>query len=99
MPLGESEVLILGCGTSALPQTLAHAGRCRLIVATDIMLNDSPYAEKVEEGMTPLRWQYADAMALSFEDGAFDIIVEKGTFAAIGLSPSISFLAPTLTRP
>jgi len=85
--LQEAELLILGCGTSELPVSLARAGECRKVVATDIvpeLIQAMSFRHsQVGPAAAVLEWQYADATSLPFEDKLFDVVIEKGTFAAI----------------
>lgn len=75
-PIGPSDrVLDLGCGTGVVARTL----RDRLGGAARITgLDANPQMIEVARSLAPeLDWRQGDAMALPFEDGAFDLIVSQ----------------------
>lgn len=78
-----SRILMVGCGNSKLSEQMYDDGFTN-IVNTDIspacikyMQN---YYEKTEKKM---EWLVEDATALSFEDGSFDCVIDKGTVDAL----------------
>ncbi|MBS0465682.1 MAG: class I SAM-dependent methyltransferase [Proteobacteria bacterium] len=68
-------VLEVAAGTGVVTRALASLPHARLsIVATD--LNQAMLDEAVAAGTArPVRWQQADAQALPFADGEFDLVV------------------------
>ncbi len=73
--LNRHRVLEVAAGTGVVTRALASLTNPRLsIVATD--LNQAMLDEAVAAGTArPVRWQQADASALPFADGEFDLVV------------------------
>jgi len=74
-----NQALVLGAGTSRLPETLAP--RCDRVIASDITPVAAPCCSKPSH--PSLSYAVEDALSLSFPDASFDLVIEKGTFAAI----------------
>lgn len=78
----ESRILMMGCGNSNLSVLMYEEG-FRRIVNVDI---SEPVIEQMRqkyehlEGMT---WRAMDASALDFDNGTFDVAMEKGLFDAL----------------
>jgi ubiquinone/menaquinone biosynthesis C-methylase UbiE len=66
-------VLEIACGTGAVTRQLARATAAE-IVATDL---NQPMLDRAAATGTarPVEWRQADAMALPFDDGSFDVVV------------------------
>jgi SAM-dependent methyltransferase len=68
-------VLELACGTGAVTRSLAASLPAHVrIAATDFSPDMLAWARKSLEGARSIEWQVADACALPFEDGSFDVI-------------------------
>jgi SAM-dependent methyltransferase len=74
-PLGARRVLELAAGTGVLTRHLAATlDPCATIVATD--LNPQMLDQAIDRGAgRSIDWQVADALALPFADGTFDLVV------------------------
>jgi SAM-dependent methyltransferase len=77
---GSPRILNLGCGTSALPKELHGAGFAAVtsvdISASCIAKMRREYPAKTFPG---LEWGVEDALALSFPDASFDVVLDKAT--------------------
>lgn len=83
-------VLVLGSGNSALPVELATLSGFSCVVATDVSPSVVRTMAARHRGVPSVQWVVADALALPFGDGSFDLVVEKGVldcFAAGAPSP------------
>ena len=75
-----ARVLILGNGTSQLPLDMARDG-VSSIVATDLssLAVQTMREAAAQQGLHGIQWRPADMMALPFDSGSFEAVVEKGT--------------------
>ncbi len=74
--LNPSSVLELACGTGAVTRCLsAVLPATARFVATDYSQDMLSIARQSLGDQAPIEWQVADACALPFEDGSFDVIV------------------------
>ena len=70
-----SRILELACGTGRLTrQLLAQTGAEGRIVATDLNIDMIRYARTVVPDDSRVRWETADAAALTYADGSFDAV-------------------------
>jgi len=78
--------LMVGCGNSRLSEEMFMFGGYRDMVNIDI---SSVAIEQMREKHAdmPMEWHVMDATATTFEDGSFDLAVDKGTFDAITCEP------------
>lgn len=80
-PSLDTRVLMVGCGNSQLSSQMCEAGYKR-IANIDI---SEPAIAKMRKAYADLglEWDVMDARALTYEDGAFDLTVDKGTVDAM----------------
>ncbi|CAK0840446.1 unnamed protein product, partial [Prorocentrum cordatum] len=80
-PVPGLDVLVVGCGNSALSGELWQAGYQRV---TNIDISAAAVS-KMEERFagTGMSWQVMNATAMDFEDCSFDLAVDKGTLDAM----------------
>jgi len=79
----ESQIMMLGCGNSNMSEQMYSAG-FENIVNVDISEKLlASLRERLGASMPRMRWVYENASALSFEDGTFDVTIDKGTLDAI----------------
>ena len=74
-------VLILGCGNSALAFDLCKDG-VHDITSLDIspVVIDRMRVRSAELGLPQLVWTVGDMLSLPFQNGSFDVVIEKGAF-------------------
>lgn len=74
-------ILILGNGNSNLPFELQADGFSR-VTATDLspVVTERMRLKAEARGAGGIAWCVEDMMALSFPDGSFDAVIEKGVF-------------------
>jgi len=79
----DSKIMMLGCGNSDMSALMYQDG-FEQIVNTDISkhLMEALKREQ-EETMPKMQWLYEDATRMSFKDGSFDVILDKGTLDAM----------------
>ncbi|CAK8994637.1 unnamed protein product [Durusdinium trenchii] len=81
-----SPVLVVGCGNSAFSSELYAAGYLHI---TSIDISASAISKMQEQFNLPgMSWQVMDATAMSFQDGTFNLAVDKGTLDAMMTSGS-----------
>ncbi|XP_069885818.1 endothelin-converting enzyme 2 isoform X3 [Dipodomys merriami] len=78
----EDRILVLGCGNSALSYELFRGGFPN-VTSVDyssvvVAAMQARYAH-----VPKLHWETMDARALSFSNGSFDVVLEKGTLDAL----------------
>ncbi len=75
---GGERVLDCACGTGELSREFARATPApRVVVAsdyTDEMLDVARSKPPLPQGAAPIRYEHADATALPYEDGSFDVV-------------------------
>lgn len=83
----DSEVLVIGCGTSKQPLELAGDLGCK-IIATDCsgaVIN----AMAARHRHASVRWEVADCMELLYASNRFAAVVDKGTLDAVQLRDEV----------
>ncbi|XP_053315318.1 EEF1A lysine methyltransferase 4 [Spea bombifrons] len=74
--------LVLGCGNSSLSVDLHKEG-----VSPVVSIDYSPVCitemARKHAGIPDMRWLVMDARQLTFPDGSFDLVIEKGTLDAM----------------
>jgi len=80
----EMEVLMVGCGNSKLSEEMHDQGGYRRIVNVDI---SEVCIEKMKrlysESHPSLEWYAMDATKMAFDEGRFDLSIDKGTIDAV----------------
>ena len=75
----QDRILMVGCGNSKLSYQMWKAGY-QQIVSIDI----SPSViEQMKKEFPELVWEVMDATKMSYKDGEFDVIIDKGTLDAL----------------
>jgi ubiquinone/menaquinone biosynthesis C-methylase UbiE len=75
LPTGDGlRVLEIACGTGIVTRRLVEARPDAAIVATDLNESMTDYA-RAAVAAPGIAWQQADAQALEFDDGSFDVVV------------------------
>jgi len=78
-----SRILMFGCGNSDLSEKMYAAGY-ENIVNIDISSHVLELLrERLAGSMPKMRWQQMNVSALDFNDGEFDVVLDKGTLDAI----------------
>ena len=75
-----TKILIIGCGNSSLGFDLMSQGGFTNI---DNMDYSEVVIEKMKEKHPDMRWHAMDMMAMTFPDGDFDCVLDKGTMDVI----------------
>lgn len=77
LELGEDERLLdVGCATGTVARAAAaRPGRRGLTAGIDLLQGMLDVAEAVTPPDTPIEWRQANASALPFDDGTFDVVV------------------------
>jgi hypothetical protein len=90
LELSTKRVLVCGCGTSKLSESVLNDFQCPLVVSVDNDENCINYMRSIHASDTRLKWICCDlneiSEVLSIKDlsqGSFDILLDKGTFDAI----------------
>ena len=79
-PLEGARVLDVACGPGIVACALApHAARVSGVDLTPAMITEAK-RRQTALGLTNLDWRVADAAALPFTDGAFDVVVTRYSF-------------------
>lgn len=91
---GQSRILVVGNGTSELAAALARAEPSATVVASDISAGAVWAMRRRTRGLPNLRWAVADATRLDgFEHGSFDVVVDKGGYAAVAVGSARAHVA------
>ncbi|XP_056336577.1 EEF1A lysine methyltransferase 4 [Danio aesculapii] len=78
----EENILMLGCGNSALSYDMCQAGYSSITNVDYSSVCVESMAEKHKD-CAQLSWLCMDARRLAFPDGVFDVVLEKGTLDAM----------------
>ncbi|XP_067218730.1 EEF1A lysine methyltransferase 4 isoform X3 [Chanodichthys erythropterus] len=78
----EENVLMLGCGNSALSYDMYQAGYTSITNVDYSSVCVESMAERYKD-CAQLSWLCMDARRLAFPDGVFDVVLEKGTLDAM----------------
>jgi len=78
----DSRILMLGAGNSNMSALMYKEGY-ENIVNVDIAESVVAHMKQQYGHMDKMTWQTMDATALTFPDGAFDAVIEKGMFDAL----------------
>uniref|UniRef100_A0A672RQZ9 EEF1A lysine methyltransferase 4 n=1 Tax=Sinocyclocheilus grahami TaxID=75366 RepID=A0A672RQZ9_SINGR len=78
----EENILMLGCGNSALSYDMYQAGYTSITNVDYSSVCVESMAERHKD-CTQLSWLCMDARRLAFPDGVFDVVLEKGTLDAM----------------
>ena len=73
MVASTDDVLECACGTGMLSKYIAR--KCRRLIATDFSIGMLRQAKKKCEGLTNIKFAWADIMHLKYKNGAFDKVV------------------------
>ncbi|EJD43760.1 S-adenosyl-L-methionine-dependent methyltransferase [Auricularia subglabra TFB-10046 SS5] len=82
VPDRSARILMLGCGNSALSKDMWEAGY-KNIVNIDYSPVVIDHMRTVHSGMDTMTWRVMDIRHLEFEDGSFDVVIDKGTMDAM----------------
>ncbi|XP_077077967.1 EEF1A lysine methyltransferase 4 isoform X2 [Siphateles boraxobius] len=78
----EENILMLGCGNSALSYDMYQAGYTSITNVDYSSVCVESMAERHKD-CAQLSWLCMDARRLAFSDGVFDVVLEKGTLDAM----------------
>ncbi|XP_016396767.1 endothelin-converting enzyme 2-like isoform X2 [Sinocyclocheilus rhinocerous] len=78
----EENILMLGCGNSALSYDMYQAGYTSITNVDYSSVCVESMAERHKD-CAQLSWLCMDARRLAFPDGVFDVVLEKGTLDAM----------------
>ncbi|XP_051555442.1 EEF1A lysine methyltransferase 4 isoform X2 [Myxocyprinus asiaticus] len=78
----EEDILMLGCGNSALSSDMYQAGYTAITNVDYSSVCVESMAEQHKD-CAQLSWLCMDARRLAFPDGVFDVVLEKGTLDAM----------------
>ncbi|XP_050985478.1 EEF1A lysine methyltransferase 4 isoform X1 [Labeo rohita] len=78
----EENILMLGCGNSALSYDMYQAGYSSITNVDYSSVCVESMAERHKD-CAQLSWLCMDARRLAFSDGVFDVVLEKGTLDAM----------------
>lgn len=84
-------ILVLGCGTSSLSADLYDHG-WTYVTSVDCSETCIAWMRAQNAGLRAMRWEVMDVRALTFENGSFDIVFEKGTLDSVVNSGGITAL-------
>jgi len=83
IPDKSSRLLMLGCGNSKLSEEMWDDGY-KNIVNTDYSAVVINQMRRRHESLRPeMQWHEMDVRDLGFEDGSFDVVIDKGTMDAM----------------
>ncbi|KII87510.1 hypothetical protein PLICRDRAFT_112521 [Plicaturopsis crispa FD-325 SS-3] len=82
VPSKDARVLMLGCGNSKLSEEMWDDGYTN-IVNTDYSAVVIEQMSRRHASRTGMSWHEMDVRALEFEDGSFDVAIDKGTMDAM----------------
>ncbi|KAF8347789.1 S-adenosyl-L-methionine-dependent methyltransferase [Amanita rubescens] len=84
IPLRSSRILVLGCGNSKLSEEVMWDDGYKNIVNIDYSSVVIEQLRQRHEIIRPeMEWLEMDIRDLKFEDGAFDVVIDKGTMDAM----------------
>ncbi|HYG90800.1 MAG TPA: methyltransferase domain-containing protein [Azospirillum sp.] len=79
----QSRVLEVGCGTGVLTRVLARQPDVGAVLGVDLAPSLLRKARDLTADLSNVMFQEADARALPFEDGAFDVVVFDSTLSHV----------------
>ncbi|KAI0794493.1 S-adenosyl-L-methionine-dependent methyltransferase [Fomes fomentarius] len=83
VPDKSSKVLMLGCGNSTLSQDMYDDGYKNIVNTDYSSVLIEKMRHKHEESAPEMEWLEMDIRDLKFEDGSFDVAIDKGTMDAM----------------
>jgi 2-polyprenyl-3-methyl-5-hydroxy-6-metoxy-1,4-benzoquinol methylase len=84
----ESQVLVVGCGNSDFSTQLYLEGGYHRVVNVDFSAPVIAEMESKTASLCPeMRWEVQDVTALTLEEQAVDVVLDKGTLDAIFSTP------------
>ncbi|KAG8083269.1 hypothetical protein GUJ93_ZPchr0015g6927 [Zizania palustris] len=77
------EILVPGCGSSALSEQLYDAGFCRITNVDFSRVVVADMLRRHARSRPEMRWRVMDMTDMQFADGSFDAIIDKGGLDAL----------------
>ncbi|KAJ7031795.1 S-adenosyl-L-methionine-dependent methyltransferase [Mycena alexandri] len=83
IPAKDARILILGCGNSRLSQDMYDDGYKNIVNTDYSSVVIEQMRRRHEEARPGMQWLEMDVRDLKFEDGSFDIAIDKSTMDAL----------------
>ncbi|KAF8745471.1 hypothetical protein AX14_008897 [Amanita brunnescens Koide BX004] len=83
VPLRSSRILVLGCGNSTLSEEMWDDGYQNVVNIDYSSVVIEQMRQRQASSRPGMQWHEMDVRDLKFEEGAFDVVIDKGTMDAM----------------